>query len=38
MILLETIAAPVPATGVFLWAWLMIALPAASAALLLLGG
>ena len=38
MILLETIAAPVPATGIFLWTWLMIALPAACAALLLLGG
>ena len=31
-------AAPVEATGVFSWAWLMIAIPAASSALLLVLG
>jgi len=35
--LLETIV-PVAATGMFSWAWLMIAIPALAAALLLLGG
>ena len=42
MILLETIAGtiaePVAATGMFTWAWTMIAVPALVAALLLLGG
>ncbi len=37
MIVLETIA-PVAATGLFGWAWLMIAIPAVIAAVLLLGG
>jgi NADH-quinone oxidoreductase subunit L len=34
---LETVT-PVPATGFFIWAWLLIAIPAASAAILLLVG
>ncbi len=37
MIVLETIA-PVAASGLFSWAWLMIAIPAVAAAVLLLGG
>ncbi len=37
MIVLETIA-PVAASGLFSWAWLMIAIPAVVAAVLLLGG
>ena len=37
MTVLETIA-PIAATGMFSWAWLMIAIPALGAALLLLGG
>ena len=37
MTVLETIV-PVAATGMFNWAWLMIAIPALGAALLLLGG
>src|SRR5918992_2344910 len=37
MSLLEVVA-PVPATGFFTWAWLLIAIPAASAAILLLVG
>ena len=37
MIVLETIA-PVAASGLFSWAWLMIAIPAVMAAVLLLGG
>ena len=38
MILLETIAEPVAATGMFTWAWTMIAVPAVMAGLLLLAG
>ena len=38
MILLETIAEPVAATGMFTWAWTMIAVPAVVAGLLLLAG
>ena len=38
MILLETIAEPVAAAGMFTWAWTMIAVPAVVAAVLLLGG
>lgn len=38
MILLETITEPVPATGMYLYLWLMIAVPAVSAAVLLLAG
>ena len=37
MTVLETIS-PIAATGMFSWAWLMIAIPALGAALLLLGG
>ncbi len=37
MIVLETIA-PVAASGLFSWAWLMVAIPAVVAAVLLLGG
>ena len=37
MSLLE-VGTPVPATGSFSWAWLLIAIPAVSAAILLLVG
>jgi NADH-quinone oxidoreductase subunit L len=37
MSLLEVVP-PVPATGLFTWAWLLIAIPAFSAAVLLLVG
>ncbi len=38
MILFETIAEPVAATGMFAWAWTMIAVPAVVAGVLLLAG
>ena len=38
MILLETIAEPVAATGMFTWAWTMIVVPAVVAGLLLVAG
>lgn len=38
MILLQTITEPVPASGAYLYLWLMIAIPAVSAAILLIGG